>query len=207
MSKTKLLYRADGGHPVGMGHIMRFLRVTRELSKMLDLEALLVTRKNRAVEALLHRDNPSYLHISWIPAVEKAIIPVLGVKEFIDTAKDFSPDVIVVDALDTPEEDMKFLSSVGAKIAVLDDRGPGRLYADLVSNFLVRDPDRSELKNGTKLIEGPEYAPLDEHYIGAAEKRKAKEPEEAKVVPGSLVDYLSFTDLRISSGHSHPVAV
>lgn len=177
-----MLYRADGGHPVGMGHIMRALRVTRKLAEILDIQVLLVSRKNEAVTRVIAKEDLPYLEVHWLDPVENSILPVLGAEEFLDNAREYKPDVIIVDALDTPEQGMSNIAALGTKLVVQDDRGPGRVFADLIINFLVKEHDPTALKHGARLLQGPDYAPLAPEYETAHEKRRKTEPETARGV-------------------------
>jgi spore coat polysaccharide biosynthesis predicted glycosyltransferase SpsG len=63
--------------------------------------------------------------------------------------------------LDTEAGTLAYVAGFGPRVITLDDRGEGRVDADGIINFLVRESDRASLRNGTMLWEGPEYATLD----------------------------------------------
>lgn len=172
----KILYRADGGHPVGMGHIQRLLRVSACWVKSSpEVEVLLVTRENPASRRLISGAGLPNLQVHYLPEGELGILPELRVLDFIGIIEQYSPHTIVVDMLDNAEAEMSQLRQMAPTLVTLDDRGPGRVYADLICNFLVRDPNSSALSNRTWLREGPGYATLGPEYVGV--KREREEPE------------------------------
>lgn len=98
-----------------------------------------------------------------------AVKPHLQAGPVVEFLRSHSFDVIVVDMLDTPEEDMRLLASTGIPIVSFDDRGAGRFYANTLVNILVAEPDRARLCLHTRLLEGAEYVVLDPIFAGAHE--------------------------------------
>lgn len=177
----RVLYRADGGHPVGTGHIQRMLRV---IARLMDAspgaEVVLVTRDTSFTRRAVSRAGRSGLRVEYLPPAPLEVIPTLDAAEFEHIARQVAPDVIAVDMLDTASDQMAQLRPLARTLVTLDDRGPGRLFADLICNFLVRDPDPSALSGGTWLREGPEYAPLAPEFAGITRDRD--EPERIRRV-------------------------
>lgn len=174
-----VLYRADGGHPVGMGHIHRALRLSRcWLEIEPQIQVLLVTRENAAVGELITKTElpnvkTHYLNPDIAPT---GILPELRVSLFADVLEEYKPDIVLVDMLDNSEDEMRNLRSMAPILVSLDDRGRGRICSDLISNFLVRDPDPTELDSSrTWLKEGPEYATLGPEFANVS--RNCREPE------------------------------
>ena len=176
----RILYRADGGHPLGTGHIIRALRVAacwREICP--DAQVLLVSHQSQAVRELVERAALPNIATQDLPACGLGPMPRLVASDFADLATGYQPDVIVIDMLDTPAAEMQVLRGLAPTLVTLDDRGAGRLLADLIVNFLVRDPDPSELDpDRTWLREGPEYASLAPEFVGVLRGRS--EPPVAR---------------------------
>lgn len=182
----KVLYRADGGHPVGTGHILRALRVAscwRNIAP--DMSVVLVARDNPATRKFVADAALSNLNAHYLDSAPLEAVPKLRTAGFEHIVRDSAPDIIVVDMLDTPSEDMRRLREMTPVLVSLDDRGEGRLYSDLICSFLVRDPDPSALDaSRTWLREGPEYASLPPEFAGVSRGRR--EPETAVRVLVSL---------------------
>ncbi len=181
----KVLYRADGGHPVGTGHILRGLRISACWTEIApNYEVLLVAQDNTAVRKLVSEVSLSNLRTHFLDDIRLTHVPELDAGMFESVVADYAPDIIVVDMLDTPELDMSRLRKMTDTLVTLDDRGPGRFHAHLICNFLVRDPDPSTLPDSTWLLEGSEYASLSLEF--AEVKRGRKEPEFVRRVLVSL---------------------
>jgi len=179
---VRVLYRADGGHPIGMGHVQRALRVSACWVRTApEVEVLLVTRNDSAVRNLVSSAAPPNVSVHYLESPRPSILPQLRFAEFAELAKSYSPEIMVVDMLDTDEAEMRSARSAARTLVALDDRGPGRLHADLICNFLVRDPDPAALDSDrTWLREGPQYASLGPEFVGVTRGRP--EPESAKRV-------------------------
>lgn len=181
----KVLYRADGGYPVGTGHILRGLRIAAcWIDIAPEYEVLLVAQDNPAVRRFVSEASLSNLRTHFLDHARLTPVPKLDADAFETIAANYAPDIIVVDMLDTPQSDMSRLREMTNTLVTFDDRGPGRLHAHLICNFLVRDPNPSDLPDATWLREGPEYASLPLEFAGV--KRGRKEPELVRRVLVSL---------------------
>jgi spore coat polysaccharide biosynthesis predicted glycosyltransferase SpsG len=56
---------------------------------------------------------------------------------------------------------MAALLATGIPLITLDDRGPGRRFADTIVNVLVEEPEPESLRRETRLLEGGDYVVLD----------------------------------------------
>lgn len=176
----KVLYRADGGHPVGTGHILRALRITASWAGTEPaVEVLLVCNQNPSVARFIADAALPNLSVHYLEGVQPGAVPRLYARAFEHIVRDYRPDIIVVDMLDTPDAEMRVLRDFAPTLVTLDDRGDGRLHADLICSFLVRDPDPSALDAGrTWLREGPEFASLPPKFAGVSRGRR--EPDVAR---------------------------
>lgn len=162
----KLLYRADGGYPIGTGHIFRAVRLIAALRERGQLCARLMLAEDAAALQIV---GASGAQLCVLPPRrdKKAVKPLLQAAPVLEQVAVDRPDVIVVDMLDTPEEEMAALAATGVPLVTFDDRGPGRFHADLIVNVLVTEPTPPLLRPETRLLEGPAYAVLDPIYAEA----------------------------------------
>ena len=161
----RLLYRADGGHPIGTGHVHRAVRIIRELRRTSPVSAALVTGDTTVANAISGQTpafvvptTPSYGPDSVKPAFRFSSIAGLDCLEPPDW------DVIAVDMLDTEADEMSRLTEYGVPVVTFDDRGDGRTWASAVVNSLVMEPLPACLPSVTRLYEGFQYAVLDPLY-------------------------------------------
>jgi spore coat polysaccharide biosynthesis predicted glycosyltransferase SpsG len=183
---VKVLYRADGGNLLGTGHVLRATRVLRAWQHEEDVQATLLIRQEPSIERLA---------AAWPGAVQWLAPgshpgdgrPHLDGEPVADAIRRLQPDVVVVDMLDTSDEAMAAIESTGCAIVTYDDRGQGRLRASTIINILVREPEPAHLPGSIRLLEGPQYATLDDVYSrrrGAAAARPAGRLDRVLVTLG-----------------------
>lgn len=156
----RVLYRADGGHPIGTGHIWRAARIMRALAGRVELDARLLFAEDpfarRVAETMPARA------VALPPRSDiGAVKPVLSAAPVLAELEREPADVIAVDMLDTPEPDMAALRATGIPLVTFDDRGEGRRHADTIINILVEEPAPDSLPRSTRLLEGGNYVVLD----------------------------------------------
>lgn len=176
----RIVYRADGGYPIGMGHIQRALRLSKALADILPFEMILASREDKAVRQVVQEADLDFLRLEILPSGPRSVFPKLDMIGFRDLLENMRPDLTIIDMLDTPAAEMAAVAASTNKLASLDDRGPGRKYCDLLVNVLVRDPDPRELKDGAELLEGPSYVTLSKEFSDVAGLRRTDEPEVAR---------------------------
>src|SRR4051812_28514401 len=108
----RLLYRADGGHPIGTGHIWRASRIMNALANRVVLDARLLFSEDafarRVAEAAPCRP------IALSPRMDReAIKPLLHAAPILAEIERERCDLIAVDMLDTPEAEMAALRATG----------------------------------------------------------------------------------------------
>jgi spore coat polysaccharide biosynthesis predicted glycosyltransferase SpsG len=162
----RILYRADGGHPIGTGHIFRAKRLLEALAHRVDLDAVLLTAEEPTALRIAVGVNA---RIEILPPRRDtiAVKPRLEGAPVVDFVSSWRPDVVVIDMLDTPGPDMEAISRTGVPIVTFDDRGEGRFFAHTVVNVLVAETEPDRLQRATRLLEGPAYAVLDPLYAEA----------------------------------------
>lgn len=178
--RLRVLYRADGGHRIGTGHLLRAVRVLNELETMVSLSAVLAMSEDPAG---LRYAEQAPARVLLLPASETA-----GPKPRFDpltliqatNLDDF--DVVVVDMLDTDAGTLAGLGGPTRAVITMDDRGPGRMDADAIINFLVREPAPDALPSHVRLFEGPQFVTLDSSYSAARLRRRARSRNGATVL-------------------------
>ena len=157
---TRLLFRADGGHPIGTGHLFRVARVIRALATLTSFEAHIVTADDPVVDKIIedpqitvHRLQPRTDLDDLKPQfLAASILSLLGSLSF---------DIVAIDMLDTREEEMRRVAARGVPLVTFDDRGAGRHFASKLINILVEEPEAASLPRSVQLIEGGNYVVLD----------------------------------------------
>ncbi|HSV73297.1 MAG TPA: hypothetical protein VLH79_06010 [Chthonomonadales bacterium] len=194
MRLVRLLYRADGGHPIGTGHLCRAVRILTALSEHGPLDAVLLTSRD---EGALRIAQEAPARVEMLPRGTRpcGVKPRLTAAPVLEAAARHRPDVIVVDMLDTPGEAMAALAGHGRPLVTFDDRGGGRVHADLLVNVLVVDPAPQRLSHQTRLLEGPPYAVLDRVFAAARQSMPEREfgPVESVCVAMGGADAAGLT--------------
>lgn len=175
----KLFYRADGSAEIGTGHLLRGIRIERELRRRGEHSLVFCVRA----------------HPWALERVESAGLEVVPLPLELDAAGEAQRCVqeaalrgcatAAVDLLDTPDDPdlCGALRAAGLRVVTFDNTGPGRLSADAVINFLVRDPDPAALAaRGARLYEGPEYATLLPDYAGLNTRAKPIRPRAERLL-------------------------
>lgn len=150
MIKSKcgtILYRVDGDHKTGLGHIYR----AKSLFKSLNLYPLVLTLSPDDIISQMREWGIEVLKIRDRGKVDE---------EIISTAERMSTKMLIQDIRDTSFESMEFLKRSGLKIVNFDDLGSGRELADLLIDANI-SPDESV--DSGKLF-GKSYMVLDSVY-------------------------------------------
>jgi len=162
----RVLYRADGSPNIGTGHIIRGLILRRRLAAV------------GAHVTFLTRDLPWGVEKLRDAGCDALVIPPDADAEaecdaLRDAVRTLSPDVCVMDVLETSEAQTCAVRDLDTRLVCLDDVGCGRLNADAIVNILEVEPTPDAVaERGIALYEGPGYAPLPEEYAepGIAER-------------------------------------
>jgi len=170
----KLLYRADGGHPIGTGHIWRAARILRALAERVDLDARLLFAEDPFARNVA--ESAPARAIVLPPRTDlSAVKPLLLAGPVLAELEREPADLVVVDMLDTPDADMRAIRETGVRLVTFDDRGPGRQFADAIINILVEEPRPESLPQSTRLLEGGDYVVLDPVFEDIQTRLPARE--------------------------------
>lgn len=163
MSSLRILYRADGGHPIGTGHIFRGVRILQALARKAELDAVVMFADDPFARRVL--DATPFRQVVLPPRHDPgAVKPRLYSAPVLTELAVGAYDLVCVDMLDTPEADMAAIAASNVPLITFDDRGSGRRYADILINVLVEEPEPAFLCPETRLLEGGDYVVLDDVF-------------------------------------------
>lgn len=140
LGKKRIVLRADGYKQIGMGHIYHCLTLAYNL---VGHEIMFVSRSDCA---------------EGIQKIKDSFMPLTIVRddqEFFRFLKEYQPDIVVNDCLDTSAEYMKTLKQLCKRIVTIEDMGEGTRYADVVINALYagkENPEHCHVYSGEKYI-------------------------------------------------------
>jgi spore coat polysaccharide biosynthesis predicted glycosyltransferase SpsG/CMP-N-acetylneuraminic acid synthetase len=158
LRQPRILFRADGGTALGMGHVYRSLAIADALRDVSQAD----------VAFLMCAD-----HGEGVITVSRHGYPVRVAKDaraatLLDHVRDFSPAILINDLPALDPEYVRGLSHVGATtvnlVDTLDDLEQTERYAQVIVSVMGEDRETPE-----GFYAGPEYAILRDHFQG---KRK-----------------------------------
>ena len=150
LSSKKIILRCDGYKEIGMGHIYHCLTLYYNL---MGHDVLFVTKHNTMGAEKLRSCNVNVREID-------------SDEEFFGIIKEFSPDIIVNDCLDTEAEYVKNLKLLAPRVVSIEDLGDGAAYADCVINALYEGVAGS----GPNVFSGEKYVCLRDEFLYTAPK-------------------------------------
>lgn len=121
MQSKKILFYANGEEKLGMGHVYRCLSIAYQLT---------------GNEVLFVSDAKCELGIKKI---EESFFPIRKInsqQDLLDVIREYRPDVLVNDILNTTQEYMSLVRNMVPRIVNFEDEGKGALKADAVINAL-----------------------------------------------------------------------
>lgn len=124
--QKRVVIRADSKPDIGMGHVYRAVALARELA---DHDLQIVTRA----------DGEYKLGYSFLADQPYEIVPIRSENEFFEYIREVSPDLSILDILDTDEMYMKRVRKKTRFVVSLEDLGEGARLADIVINDLYTD--------------------------------------------------------------------
>ncbi|MDA8333821.1 MAG: UDP-2,4-diacetamido-2,4,6-trideoxy-beta-L-altropyranose hydrolase [Peptococcaceae bacterium] len=143
-----VLFRADGGPQIGMGHVVRCLA----LACALDLPAVFLSRPDGATETMVCRAGFEYLaleeSVSWSLLAEK-----------------LQPAVLVVDTYRISGEELAAIKMKVPVVVVIDDLNDHHLPAHILINGNITAPGLGYPPDKVLLL-GPEYVLLRHCFRG-----------------------------------------
>lgn len=144
----KIIVRADGNRKIGIGHITRCIYFIENIKKFYDA-IFCFTKKPLIKEYLISRNYSTH-----------EIDPNLSLDQEINNLLDFSPDLVILDVRDKPNEYYKSYAENFDKVLRFDDSSETiNIYSDLYLNYNLYTEDiKFNLKNNQcELFFGPKY--------------------------------------------------
>ena len=164
LKKKKIILRCDGYQKIGMGHIYHCLTLAYALT---GNEVIIVTNQK---------------HEEGLKKIKESHMPYVTVKndeDFFEFLKDYKPDIVVNDCLDTKEEYVKTLKQLCKRVVTIEDLGEGNKYADVVINALYEDK-----QNQNNVYSGAKYVALRNEFLIRTPKNFSNEVKEVLVLFG-----------------------
>lgn len=124
INKKRILVRVDGSKEIGLGHVYNMLTVLNDLRKE-EILIVMNSKKNMGFDKF-----KEYLYNVRLFSNEKQLLKII---------RNFQPHVIINDILDTDTSYMKKLKEFGCTLINFEDRGEGRMLADLVFNPIYQE--------------------------------------------------------------------
>lgn len=175
----KVIIRVDGGHRVGLGHVIRTMALAAMLKPEFECE-FVVGESDPTVVALLaeqHRVHP-------LSTGENEAKAILSLSERV------AAQVVVLDGYGFRRQLQAALRDGGLKVVIIDDLADAPLAADLVINHgSCRVRSEYAVPAETTVLCGPSYALLRPPFLAAA---RDGEPVDGDV--GSVLVCMGGTD-------------
>ncbi|MCR5235629.1 MAG: UDP-2,4-diacetamido-2,4,6-trideoxy-beta-L-altropyranose hydrolase [Lachnospiraceae bacterium] len=165
LRRKRILLRCVGRMELGMGHIYRCLSIA---NKLIGHDILFVT------------DSGSNIGIAKL---EEAYFPYKVIEndeDYEKILKNFMPDIIVNDVLDTEESLIRLERKYTGRIVNFEDMGPGAWYADAVINALYENRPNKPFN----VYEGSDYYFIRDEFLIETPKEFSSECRNVMIMFG-----------------------
>ena len=133
LKRKKIYFRTNGEETLGMGHIYRCLSLADNLM---------------GHEITFFTDYEKQLGVERLLTSNYSVITIQTEKDFFDFIKQYPPDIVINDILNTDKHYMEQLRHLVPRIINFEDKGEGTQYADVVINALYENKNiQSSNKN------------------------------------------------------------
>lgn len=165
LRRKRILFRTVGQQKIGMGHIYRCLTIAY---KLIGHDLLFVIDKESDM---------------GIKRLEDSFFPMKVVAddaEYEQVIKEYEPDIIVNDILNTTEEFMRMSKKYAKRIVNFEDVGSGAKLADAVINALYEN-NTHKLNN---VYEGFKYYCIRDEFLEETPKEFSEEVKNIMILFG-----------------------
>ncbi len=165
LRRKRIVLRCVGRQELGMGHIYRCLSVA---NKLIGHDVLFVT------------DSKSNIGIAKL---EEAYFPYKTIEndeDYEKILKNYMPDVVVNDILDTEESLIKLERKYTRRIVNFEDMGPGAYFADAVINALYENRPEKPYN----VYEGSDYYFIRDEFLIESPKEFSSECRNIMIMFG-----------------------
>jgi spore coat polysaccharide biosynthesis predicted glycosyltransferase SpsG/CMP-N-acetylneuraminic acid synthetase len=151
----RVLFRADGGARLGMGHVFRSLAIANALRE----------RAHAEVAFLMRSDLPDGIRTVKGHGYEVLEFDAGDVADVLYRVRDFAPSILVNDLQTLPADYLRALSHLDTTTVNLVDT-PGDLETTETYEQLIVSVMKGERETPDGFYAGPEYAILREQFLG-----------------------------------------
>jgi len=192
-----IVFRADGGSNVGMGHIIRCLSLAEELRKA-GQRVYFFSKKSEGivrikecgfeVVSLLNKEDE---HSEGFYYGDKTELESEK-KEIIDHIRDKKINILIVDSYNVTNEYFSEIKEKVDKLVYIDDINAFDYNVDVLINYSIsaKEKDYKSSYKNRKLLLGPQYALIRKEFQNFPSREIAEEVSEIMITSGST-DYFS----------------
>ena len=173
--KENLLIRVDSNKEIGLGHILRVIRIFKNTKKNLHINFIVDHLNNNLIKI---ENLGNYTFRELYNKKEKFISQQHDAKKFINYIKKFNNPIVIVDDYRLDEKWQKKVKKYTKKLIVIDDLCNRKIYADVYINYKT-DINNNLLnkakklnKRGTELLVGNKYCILGKNLNKNLNKKK-----------------------------------
>ena len=186
--KRIIIFRADGGHNIGMGHFIRSLALAEMLKD--DFQCVCATQ------------NPSKYQISEIERVCQSRMDLpeddTHFNVFLNQLK--GDEIVVLDNYFFTTDYQRSIKSKGCKLVCIDDLHDKEFVADLVINHTPGiNPKDYKASSATQFALGSSYALLRPEFLEQAKKSRAIESIENVMICFGGSDFNKITERTLKA--------
>lgn len=200
--RKRIVIRADASPTLGMGHVYRAIALAHELSE-------------HSIRLITRGDGEYKLGADFLIDHPYLVETIRAEEEFFDRLAELTPDIVVMDILDTDEVYVRQIRQYVKIIVSLEDLGTGAQAVDVVINDLYTDlyPQQNHWY-------GIEYAILNPQFETIKPKKDLSQSvENILIVFGgtdpqnltvkalsalSTINYRGNVTLVLGPGYAHP---
>lgn len=162
-ARPLILFRADGNCNIGLGHIKRSEVLAAELAAAGRRVAFLTTRDDFATAYLEQKGFLVHPLEKWSGRPEMFSLTVEAVAKI-------RPAVVFLDVINTELEAVESMKNSGAKVAAIDDLGPGAAAVDALIGVdigILEEllPQAARERAGGNVFAGADYAIIDPRFV------------------------------------------
>ena len=181
----RIVFRADGGAEIGMGHVYRSLAIADELCSISSAD----------VQFLMSADHPEGVKRVSSAGYMVRVLSDGGVDAIVEAIQEYSPNIVVNDRPFLEKDYLEALARLGASTVNLVDtlediEKPAEITSMIIATMRI---DQLELED---YYAGPEFAILRESFAGRAKPVRADARQVVISFGGSDPQGLTLKVLR-----------
>ncbi len=161
--KSKLFFRADGNHKIGLGHIVRCLSIIQMIGDYFDC-VMIVNNANASVLNII-KEVCQFVDLE----AENPIKEIEKIREIVQVS-----DIVIIDGYEFDINYQIALKKIAKKLVVIDDLSGKDFFADVIINHgdILALPSYRVL-NYTQIFSGFDYLIVKPDFIKASLQKKS----------------------------------